>query len=51
MTESRLGRLLIVNDEVELMTVLCETLTDQGYETIGMASAEAACNTPTAPGR
>jgi len=33
-----LGRLLIVDDEVELMTALCETLAKQGYETAGFAS-------------
>lgn len=29
------GRLLIVDDEVELKTALCETLADEGYETVG----------------
>jgi PAS domain S-box-containing protein len=33
-----LGRLLIVDDEVELMTVLCETLIAQGYEADGYTS-------------
>jgi PAS domain S-box-containing protein len=30
---------LIVEDEVELMTALCESLTDQGYEALGRTSA------------
>lgn len=35
MAKSSLGRLLIVDDEVELLNALCETLTDEGYETVG----------------
>lgn len=35
---SALGRLLIVDDEVELMTALSETLTQHGYETQGFTS-------------
>src|SRR5438445_2828383 len=42
MTAPGLGRVLIVDDEVELMTALCESLTDQGYETLGRASAQEA---------
>jgi signal transduction histidine kinase/FixJ family two-component response regulator len=42
MSTSKLGRLLIVDDEIELMTTLCETLTAQGYETTGLTSAEEA---------
>jgi DNA-binding NtrC family response regulator len=42
MSTSKLGRLLIVDDEIELMTALCETLTTQGYETTGLTSAEEA---------
>jgi len=38
MTKGRLGRLLIVDDEVELMNALCETLADQNYETVGVSS-------------
>ena len=30
-----LGRLLIVDDESDLLTALCEMLADQGYETVG----------------
>ena len=37
-----LGRVLIVDDEVELMTALCESLTDQGYEALGRTSAQEA---------
>lgn len=36
------ARVLVVDDEVELMTVLCELLAEHGYETIGCASAEQA---------
>jgi len=35
-------RLLIVDDEVMQMTALCDTLTPQGYETVGFTSAKAA---------
>src|SRR5437764_14409338 len=42
MTAPSLGRVLIVDDEVELMTALCESLTDQGYEALGRASAQEA---------
>lgn len=34
-----LGRILIVDDEIELLAALCEMLTDQGYETVGRGSA------------
>jgi PAS domain S-box-containing protein len=33
------GRVIIVDDEAELMTVLCEILTGHGYETVGCTSA------------
>ena len=36
------ARVLVVDDEVELMTVLCELLAEHGYETVGCASAEEA---------
>src|SRR2546426_1127810 len=42
MTVPSLGRVLIVDDEVELMTALCESLMDQGYEALGRASAQEA---------
>jgi DNA-binding NtrC family response regulator len=35
MAKPKLGRLLIVDDEVELMHALCETLAEQDYETVG----------------
>ncbi len=38
MADPKRGRLLIVDDEVELKDALCETLAEQGYETTGAAS-------------
>jgi two-component system response regulator AtoC len=38
MAQEKLGRLLIVDDEVELMDALRETLAAQGYETAGVTS-------------
>ena len=38
MAPNKLGRLLIVDDEVELKVALCETLADEGYETHGVGS-------------
>jgi PAS domain S-box-containing protein len=38
MSSSRLGRLLIVDDEVELLTTLCNILSERGYETVGCTS-------------
>ena len=38
MVTSTLGRLLIVDDEVELKTALCETLSAQGYDVVGATS-------------
>jgi len=40
--EAMSPRVLVVDDEVELMTVLCELLAEHGYETVGCASAEEA---------
>lgn len=37
-----LGRLLVVDDETQLMAALCESLTAQGYEVVGLTSGEAA---------
>lgn len=34
-----LGRILIVDDETELMQALCETLADEGYQTTGATNA------------
>jgi len=42
MTEPEIGRLLIVDDEVELMTALREMLSAQGYEASGAASGQEA---------
>ncbi|TAN43657.1 MAG: PAS domain S-box protein [Nitrospirae bacterium] len=42
MTMTSLGRLLIVDDETELMAALCEVLKDQGYEVEGYASGKEA---------
>ncbi len=39
---SPIGKILVVDDEVELKNVLVETLTAQGYETVGFTSGEAA---------
>jgi DNA-binding NtrC family response regulator len=41
MAKTTLGRVLVVDDEVELMSALCETLADQGYETAGAADPRA----------
>ncbi len=35
MATAKKGRLLIVDDEVELKNALCETLAPEGYETVG----------------
>lgn len=42
MPNPSLARILIVDDEVAQMKALCHTLSDQGYETSGFASAKAA---------
>jgi DNA-binding NtrC family response regulator len=38
MAETKRGRLLIVDDETELKSALCETLADEGYETVGASN-------------
>jgi DNA-binding NtrC family response regulator len=38
MAETKQGYLLIVDDEVELKNALCETLTEEGYATVGATS-------------
>ncbi|MDD4237447.1 MAG: PAS domain S-box protein [Desulfotomaculaceae bacterium] len=38
MVVTKLGRVLVVDDEVELMTVLCETLNEREYEAFGFTS-------------
>ncbi len=40
MARATLGRLLIVDDETELKSALCETLTEEGYETLGAGSGK-----------
>lgn len=35
MAEVKRGRLLVVDDEIELRSALCETLADEGFETVG----------------
>jgi DNA-binding NtrC family response regulator len=42
MTKPKLGRLLVVDDELELMNALRETLSDQGYDVVGVTSGEEA---------
>jgi PAS domain S-box-containing protein len=42
MSTGPIGRLLIVDDEGELMTTLCETLERAGFETVGCTSGEEA---------
>jgi PAS domain S-box-containing protein len=37
-----LGHILVVDDEVELMTILCNMLAEQGYETEGFTSGKEA---------
>ena len=38
MAGTKRGRLLIVDDEVELNNALCETLAEEGYDTVGAVS-------------
>src|SRR6516165_547502 len=35
----RHGRLLVADDEVELMTALCESLRDEGFDAVGVTGA------------
>jgi DNA-binding NtrC family response regulator len=42
MAEPIRGRLLIADDEIELKNALCETLAEEGYETVGVTSGAAA---------
>ena len=42
MQEHRLGHLLIVDDELELTTALCEMLNKHGYQAVGFTSGQAA---------
>ncbi|MEW6418584.1 MAG: response regulator [Nitrospirota bacterium] len=45
MIKSKLGRLLIVDDEVELVTPLCGLLSEWGYEAVGYTSSKDALET------
>src|SRR5688500_4998104 len=40
MTNTSIGKILIVDDEVELKNILVEALASQGYETSGFTSGE-----------
>jgi two-component system cell cycle sensor histidine kinase/response regulator CckA len=42
MVNSSIGKILVVDDEVELKNILVEALTSQGYETSGFTSGEEA---------
>ena len=42
MTTNGIGKILIVDDEIELKNILVESLTAQGYETTGLTSGEQA---------
>lgn len=42
MTTTQIGKILVVDDEVELKNILVESLTSQGYETTGLTSGEKA---------
>lgn len=43
-SKASLGRLLIVDDEVELMTTLCEILTAENYEVAGFTTGQEGLN-------
>jgi DNA-binding NtrC family response regulator len=40
MARATMGRLLVVDDETELKKALCETLAEEGYETVGAAGGK-----------
>lgn len=42
MSNPGIGKILVVDDEVELMNILVQVLAEQGYETVGFTSGEAA---------
>lgn len=42
MSPSQIGKVLVVDDEVELKNILVESLTAQGYETAGLTSGDKA---------
>jgi two-component system cell cycle sensor histidine kinase/response regulator CckA len=45
MTTNSIGKILVVDDEVELKNILVEALTSQGYEAAGFTSGEEALTT------
>jgi PAS domain S-box-containing protein len=45
MTTTSIGKILVVDDEVELKNILVEALTSQGYEAVGFTAAEEALET------
>jgi PAS domain S-box-containing protein len=42
MNNNSIGKILVVDDEVELKSILVEALTSQGYEVVGFTAGEAA---------
>ena len=42
MIMSKIGKILVVDDEVELKSILVESLTNQGYQASGFTSSKAA---------
>ncbi|MBX9678408.1 MAG: sigma-54 dependent transcriptional regulator [Gemmataceae bacterium] len=42
MAKLSLGRILVVDDEVQLTNALCETLAEQGYDVVGATSTQGA---------
>ncbi len=40
MIKSKSGRLMIVDDEIDLLTSLCDILSEIGYETVGFTSGK-----------
>ena len=49
MVTSSIGKILVVDDEVELKNILVEALTSQGYEASGFTDGEQALGTPGHP--
>src|SRR5450756_630724 len=45
MSKHNLGRILVVDDETELMTALCESLNAHGYDVVGFPSGKEALAT------
>ena len=40
-TPARTGRLIVIDDEVELMTALCESLREEGFDAVGYSDPAA----------